>query len=260
MPSCDSIDSVVTPYVDGELSAADRQMIEQHLGACAACRGRVARERAMRALIAERRTSLCGRLAPPLLRARVAGLAAHEKAGTATGRADRAASWRRPRVASLAAAAVLLLVVGGAVLFEATVRSARVMAAELTMDHVKCFKMNGLVGVRHFHKDDVERQMATRFDWKMTLPQDPAQHGLELVGSRPCLYGEGKTAHIMYRHNGTPLSLFMLPRSERSPQTLEMLGHAAAIWSDAERTFVLVSREAPEEVEKVAAVLQTSLR
>ena len=32
----------------------------------------------------------------------------------------------------------------------------------------------------------------------------------------PCLYGEGKVAHMMYRHNGRPVSLFMLPEDARA--------------------------------------------
>ena len=77
----------------------------------------------------------------------------------------------------------------------------------------------------------------------MHLPDDPARAGLELVGSRPCLYGEGEIAHIMYRHEGRPVSLFMLPRTARTEELVEVLGHEAAIWCVGDRTFVLVARE-----------------
>jgi hypothetical protein len=74
------------------------------------------------------------------------------------------------------------------------------------------------------------------------------------------LYGEGKIAHIMYRHNGRPLSLFMLPRTERPEQLVETLGHECAIWSSADRTFVLVSRETRADVERLADYIQASMR
>ena len=103
-------------------------------------------------------------------------------------------------------------------------------------------------------------RLAAGFDWAMRLPAGAEREGLELVGSRPCLYGEGKIAHIMYRHNGEPLSLFMLPRTERPEQLVETLGHECAIWSSQDRTFVLVSRESRADVEKLAQYVHASMR
>ena len=81
--------------------------------------------------------------------------------------------------------------------------------------------------------------------------------GLELVGSRPCLYGEGKVAHIMYRHNGRPVSLFMLPRTAREDQIVDVLGHECVIWSVDDRTFVLVARESRADVTRLASFVQS---
>ena len=36
MPDCTSIDPLVTPYVDGELSAAERTCVDEHLRRCSA--------------------------------------------------------------------------------------------------------------------------------------------------------------------------------------------------------------------------------
>jgi anti-sigma factor RsiW len=94
----------------------------------------------------------------------------------------------------------------------------------------------------------------------MHLPAQAAQVGLELVGSRPCLYGEGKIAHIMYRHNGEPVSLFMLPRTARAEEFVQVMGHHAAIWCANNRTFVLLAHEPKAEVERIATVVQASLR
>ena len=41
MRECQALDLLVTPYVDGEASERDRQIIAQHLGECASCRARV---------------------------------------------------------------------------------------------------------------------------------------------------------------------------------------------------------------------------
>ena len=101
--------------------------------------------------------------------------------------------------------------------------------------------------------------MAASFDWRMHLPADPEQAGLELVGARPCLYGEGKIAHIMYKHEGHPVSVFMLPNTARAQELVEVLGHEAAIWCANNRTFVVVAREPRREVEQIASFVQASL-
>jgi hypothetical protein len=74
------------------------------------------------------------------------------------------------------------------------------------------------------------------------------------------LYAEGRIAHIMYRHHGEPVSLFMLPRTEREDQIVKVLGHECAIWSMDNRTFVLVTRESRADVQRLAAFVQAGVR
>ncbi len=167
-------------------------------------------------------------------------------------------AWRA-RLAPLALAATLVLIVGGAFVIQLTPRSSRLMVAELTADHVKCFAMNAVLRT-HQATEAVESSLASGFSWDVRLPESPERAGLELVGSRPCLYGEGTVAHIMYRHNGRPVSLFMLPRTKRSEQLVQVFGHEAAIWSAGDRTFVLIAREARSEVERMAAFVHAALR
>ena len=44
--TCVDLDSVVYPYLDGELEEADRKDFEDHLGSCASCAARVGGEAA----------------------------------------------------------------------------------------------------------------------------------------------------------------------------------------------------------------------
>jgi hypothetical protein len=220
----------------------------------------VAAEQAARALVAAHRGALHGVCAPASLRAkceRASAMARAEHVGPVLVQP----AWRqwRARLAPLSAAAALVLIVSGAFLYQATVQSSRVMAVELAADHLKCFTMNAVLGT-HDSVDGVQAFLASGFAWPARLPGDASSEGLELVGSRPCLYGEGKMAHIMYRHNGHPLSVFMLPDSQRAAQMVEILGHRCAIWSAGDRTFALVSNEEPAEVARLAAYVQASLR
>ena len=263
MSKCAFIDPLVTPYVDGVLPAGDRNLVDEHLGACAPCRGRVLAERAVRDVLTTRRASICVDHAPRELRARCQSLSEFISGASC---ATRVPAWRA-RLAPLALAATLVLIVGAAFLYQLTASSESVMAAELTADHVKCFAMNRVLGT-HDASDVVESSMASGFDWRVRLPTteasatpgQPDDPGLELVGSRPCLYGEGRVAHIMFRHNGTPVSLFMLPKTTRSDELVRVLGHEAAIWSVGDRTFELIARETRTEVEHMAAFIQATLR
>src|SRR5687768_4652088 len=116
MPNCASLDPLVTPYVDGELPAADAQAVDAHIAACPPCRARIAAERAVKELIQARHTALRA-AAPAPLRARCALLAAGPAHSTTV------PFLARPfftRLAPFALAATLVLIVGGAFLYRMT--------------------------------------------------------------------------------------------------------------------------------------------
>ena len=258
MIDCKTLDDFSAPYVDGELDAAARAVVDAHLSRCPPCRSRVEAEQAVRELIHARQSALCAGGASAALRARCAAArpAASSSPPAAAPIAARP-SWRA-RFAPLALAASLFLGVGGAFVYELTAQSSRVMAAELTADHLKCFGLNRVLGT-HDSASDVEGSIASAFGLHLGLPERPEREGLELVGERPCLYGEGRVAHIMYRYNGRPVSVFMLPKTTRRNEILEVMGHEAAIWSAGGRTFVLITREPRAEVERMATFVQASL-
>ena len=278
MSDCAAIDPLVTPYVDDQLPEDAREEVERHVRACPPCRARVTAERAVHDLIRARRAALCAPCASPALHSRCL-----QHAERATGAGDQAGrpsviafpdaasrgaqtlppsppalSWRR-RLAPLALAATLVLVVGAAFLYQLTVSSTHVMAAELAVDHMKCFALNGVLHT-HDEASAVESSLMTGFGWKVRLPAQPLQEGLELVGSRPCMYGEGKIAHIMYRRNGEPISIYMLPDTSRTQEVVQVLGHRAAIWCDGKRTFVVLAKRPQQEVERIASWVQASMK
>jgi anti-sigma factor RsiW len=270
MMTCHTIDPLITPFVDGELDDADHRAVDDHLRKCPPCCQRVAAERAVRSLIHGHKAALHATSAPESLRARCAEYATADRspkglrhipnsdASQKVAQGFSPVSWRS-RIAPFALAASLVVIVGGAFLYQATDKSARVLAAELAADHVKCFAMNRAFGTRQAVAA-VESSMAASFGWRAHLPEDPASADLELVGARPCLYGEGKIAHIMYRHKGKALSLFMLPNTARTQELVEVLGHEAAIWCVGNRTFVLVTREPRAEVQRLASFVRAGLQ
>jgi anti-sigma factor RsiW len=252
MPNCSSVDPLITPYVDDELARVEREAVDAHVQRCPSCRARVAVERTVRDLIRAKRPAIdSGGCASAVLRASISR-ACH-------GGVRRSAFvWMR-RAGVMAAAAALTIAAGGTVVYVATERSSQVMAAELTADHIKCFALNRVLG-SHEGAASVETEMQTAFGWSMHVPVEFARAGLDLIGSRPCLYGEGRVAHIMCRHNGQPVSIFMLPQSARADALLDVMGHEAKIWSAGGRTFVLIANEPRPDVERMASVVQAALR
>jgi anti-sigma factor RsiW len=273
MSNCRTIDPLVTRYVDNELPDGARELVDQHMRVCPPCQLRVHAERAVHDLLQARRKALGMACAPPALHARCAAHAWRRPgASTRTGTPSTEAAPARPEVtpgregsrwrfAPLALAASLVLIVGAAFLYQLTASSSRVMAAELAADHLKCFAMNDVL---HPHQTaaTVESSMLSGFGWRMHVPSSPSATDLELIGSRVCVYGDGRVAHIMYRHHGEPLSLFMLPEALRAQEEeiVQVLGHRAAIWCDGERTFVLVGHQPKEEVELMARVVRTAMK
>ena len=272
MSKCTSIDPLVTPYVDGELRAAERTRVDEHLHQCPPCQSRVAAESAVRNLMRARKPGLTAPRASASLRAQCSGLvngggepfAARLRAGVAPSSPARAirAWWSAPwhlRVVPLALTASLVLLVGGAFLYLATQYSARLLAAELCADHMTCFAANNMLGT-HEPPAAVESSMLSVFGWHLHLPQQFETSGLELVGGRRCLYGEGKVAHLMYRVQGRPVSIYMLPKSVRPEELVEVLGHEVAIWSAGDRTFALITRGSREEVARMASFVKGALQ
>lgn len=263
MSECTAIDGLATPYVDGQLSGVELEAIEHHLRACPPCAARMTAERAVRDLLRERHEDLRRVCAPPSLRANCAALGRSCRVRESSGQVDppRAARpWRwGGRRAPVAVAAALVLLVGGAALFQATQGSSRVLAAELTADHVKCFGVNAVFGM-HQTPGAVEASMASEFGWDMRLPPGAGDQGLELVGARQCLYVGGAIAHVMYKRRGQPVSLFMLPRTVRAEQLVTVLGHQCAMWSNGDRTFVLVSKDTGADMNDLSAFARATFR
>jgi len=243
MPSCREIDPLLTPYVDGEIEPAGKAAVEAHLSACPPCRQRAEAEMAARDTL---RSRMCRPCAPDHLRKRC------RKAASPIGRITSSYS-----TSSLSVIAVLVVVGGGVSVYGLTRFSPTVLAAQLALDHAKCFAL-------HQSRDVVDARAAEdRFvrdhGWHLKLPATPAADHLELVGVRQCFCGEGPAVHVMYRHNGRPLSLYVLHDMTRTPASADAFGTEATMWSKDGSTYVLLGKESDETLRQLAADLNEGL-
>jgi anti-sigma factor RsiW len=252
MPACQELEALVTACIDGVATADERRMVDVHLGQCPSCRRRAEVEGAARTLVRTRAARVFRTEAPPVLIERCRALSTSSEAAAGTPAGWRAGVARVP----LAAGVVLAI---AAALYALTASSTTTLAAQLTLDHIKCFTLTGDPNAP-VRAEAVETQLRERYGWTVDVPGDSEANQLKLMGGRRCLYGEGTIAHVLYRHNGAPLSLFMLPEKVRPSEIVEVMGHAAIIWSQNQRTFVLLGGEPKPEMEKIARYIRAMVK
>ena len=238
MKRCSELDELVTPFVDDEVSPSDRADVAEHLGACPPCRRRTTAERSARQVVRDRADRLVAS-APGTLRVRCRA-SAHQSPAR-----RRAARW------PLAMAATLLLGMVGALVYGTVVNPSVAVAAQLTLDHLKCFALfDGPAGVE---PAEVREELRKRYGWDITIPDAEHVGGLSLVGGRHCVYLDGSVAHLLYKQGTVPVSVFVLPPGESLPErAIEAMGHSAVAFQRGGRTWVVLARRPPEVVERIA--------
>ena len=114
------------------------------------------------------------------------------------------------RLSAFAAAAMVMLTLSAVLLPIATVRSTAVLAAQLALDHLKCFTIDGDADGQPIAKADAEATLLRDFNFSVSVPASLPSAQLDLLAVRRCLYGDGLGAHCCSRH-GEPVSLFIPP-------------------------------------------------
>jgi anti-sigma factor RsiW len=221
-------------YVDDLLPAAQRTEVERHLAVCLSCRTASLAEKGARTVLREKSSVLRSAPPPPGLR--------HHCEALAREHSSRAPA--RPSSFGLVpiwVTTLLIAVAAGIVFSAATSRSNAVLAAQLTADHAKCFRLFATPQAPAQEAQKLEAMLLDRFGWDVHIPPTSAADGVQLIGARRCLYADDRLPHVMYRVNGQDVSLYMLPGVSRTGGDVSSLGHRSRIWSRGGTTYVLVS-------------------
>jgi anti-sigma factor RsiW len=228
--SCRRVAERRAAWDDGSPAQAERAEIDGHLDRCEPCRQQAVLERGGRTLLRARGEALREPPLPPGLRSRCEALAARER---------RVPHWRRRLVPAALAAGLALF--GLSTLFAfATHRSPTLLAAQLTADHLKCFRLLGPEIVAA-EASEIQAVLFERFGWRLQLPGSSEDGTVELLGARRCLYADGTIPHVMYRANGQDVSLYMLNGPDTGPVDVVTLGYRSHMWSRDGLTFVVVA-------------------
>jgi anti-sigma factor RsiW len=250
MAECRDLESLFAAYVDGEAAPGDCAAVDAHFRTCPPCRQRVAAERVVREAVASRRDTLRTCASPDLRRR----CQAYGKVASAPAQGV----FTRKTWVPLSMVATLMLAVAG-VFFYGLRGGTGALAAQLAVDHVKCFEFAEPPTILP-SAAALGRQWAEERGWAVTVPKTEPLEQLELLGLRRCISTEGTTAHMMYKWRGKPLSVYILnratPRIGPERTFVERLGQDSMIWSKGGRTYAVVTRGRQAEIEKVADYVQ----
>lgn len=239
MSECRRIGESLAPYVDGLLPPQERGSVERHLAACPACRRLADDEHGGRRLLRHAASQLLAEPLPPGLRGRCEALTRAQQSSLPV--LGKFGPWWRVRFVPVLLTVLVMIFTASAFFSLATRRSDALLAAQLTADHSKCFKVFGPPDGMSANVRNIERTLAEQYGWNVHIPSSSAEDDIQLLGARRCLYGDGFVPHVMYRVHGQDVSLFVIGGMERKPDDLVTLGHRSQIWSRDGTTFVLVS-------------------
>ena len=249
MTDCRRIESLLPPYVDGEATPDVVAEVEEHLAGCAFCRADVAAQQGVRIVLRARAERLTAP-APSGLRTRIAARLA-----------PRSTLGWPARITSFAAAAVVVLMVVTALEFVSP-RSNVLFAAQLAIDHVRCFVVElGSMASPGAEADEVRGEFAKSYGWEVHVPASSSDVGLTLIAARRCPFWLGDHAHLLYRAGDQKVSLYVTPGAGRPREQLAVLGHAERIWTHQGHSYVLVARGLPAgDLDRIAIYLEKATK
>ena len=232
----DAVD-LVHGYIDGELDLVKCLEIEQHLGACPACKVQFDQVRELGSGI---RSHAVYHAAPPALRARVAAALPREP-----GSGARAWGWRGT-AAALALATLLGLGFGLALLQPGTEDR---LAREVVAGHVRSLMADHLMDIASSDQHTVKPWIAGKLDFSPPV-MDLAAQGYPLAGGRLDYLDGRSVMALVYRRHGHVINLFVwtqAPEADSGVRSDSRQGYNVAHFTQAGMAFWAVSDLNPEE-------------
>lgn len=248
--TCQELDSILYPYLDGEFQPDERLDVEAHLTGCPECARRVNEEaRMQQSLRRAARHAVETTRAPDALRARLQLGIRQEQ------RRVSQAWWLRA-----SAAAAMVAMAGGGWLALRPEADQRFME-DAARRHAKKLPVE-IAGASH---ENVEAWFDGKLDHRVSVPHLP---NVQLSGARISNVTDRPAAYISYERNpdkqGAParrIGLFVFDDAQRevqapplpSVQVGSSLGYNVAVWRDGEVVYELVSDLDESDIRRMIA-------
>ena len=245
--NCKELEALLDPYLDGELDAAQRSLVDQHLPGCPDCRRRLEE---LKVLHQSLQNPELRYRASDTLKARLS-----KELAAADARASRL-RWRRSGVAA-AAAAVIALAAGLAWVFipHGDVDDAMVDAAvDQQQDAVK----NGhLTELASADPKAVQAWFGGKLAYLPPVPDLMAQ-GYTLTGARLDTVKDEPAAALTYQHGDDLVEVFVCPaqHGETDLETDNDDGYNVVYWTRGKLSFWVVSKLDPADLKRIGAALR----
>ncbi|HEX8825904.1 MAG TPA: zf-HC2 domain-containing protein [Archangium sp.] len=248
--TCQELDQILYPYLDGEFQTEERLDVEAHLTQCADCTQRVHEEaRMQQSLRRAARHAVETTRAPDALRARLQGGLRQEQ------RRSQQALWLR------ASAAALVVIAAGGAWMALQPTQHRYFMEEAARRHAKRLPVE-IAGASH---ENVEAWFEGKVDHRVSVPRLP---DVKLAGARISNVKDRPAAYISYERSadkeGTPtrrIGLFVFDDTQGeveapplpSVQVGSSHGYNVAVWREGEIVYELVTDLDEKDIRRMLA-------
>ena len=230
-------------YVDGELPASARHVFDAHIDGCAACRRSLRERETLGRMI----RSAPYFAAPAVLRARVSAQAARGRG--------------RRQLGIWAAAAVLVLAVGGGAVVRLGSNQRATVMDEAVIGHLRSLMADHLVDVRSEDQHTVKPWFLGKLDFSPPVV-DFAAAGFPLVGGRIDYLAGRPAAALVYQRRQHTINVFVVPTRDAgrvAPADARSInGFHVLHWTRGDLSFWTVSDLDEAELASFVRLLQGS--
>ncbi len=240
--SCEQVERNLDAYIDRELDLETASAIRDHVQTCASCRRRVTERQMLSRLV----QSVPHSPAPDRLRAQVASRNAK-------------AAWM-PRLVTWAAAAVLVLAVGGGLSFlRSSPAGNSAIVEEAVNSHVRSLMAGHLFDVESTDQHTVKPWFLGKLDFAPPVV-DLAPLGYPLAGGRLDYLDGRPAAALVYQRRKHTINVFVSPQRGAGVGALEVTsvrGFHVRHWTRDGMSFWAVSDLGDGELTEFARALQS---
>jgi anti-sigma factor RsiW len=266
---CERARELLSPYLDGELSAQERRAVAAHIEGCPACAGEAADfQRIGRTLAETGRESM-----PKALAVRVRANLAREAEGEAGGRIasslDKPALLFTPvavrrsllprallRQAAVIAAACVLSALATWWIVGAAGEASR-LEQEVLAAHVRSLLQDSPIQVASSDAHTVKPWFAGRIDFSPEV-KDLAAEGFPLLGGRLDYVGGRRVGAVVYKRRLHTVNVFMWPSAsagDAAPSLVARNGYNLLAWSHGGVAYWAVSDLNASDLRQLQALL-----